>query len=385
MLMRKIKLCIITTLAVTLEAFVIPAAEFLSDHGYQITLVSNMNQSFVEKYKGRFNCVTIPMGRGVDPMKGPLAIWRMIRLFNKERFDIVQYATPNASLYGATASFLSMIPGRLYCQWGIRYVGFRGTKRKVFRWIEKITCLLSTHISPASTKNKEFAICEGLYPQNKADVIGSGGTIGVDLTVFNEDRKTAWRNYIRERFGIKESVVFGFVGSVRKEKGVNELLAAFKIVSQEINNATLLVLGDELSSDPLDSELRLWSRKCSSVHYCGNVGDAHTYIAAMDVIVHPSYREGFSMVLQEASALAVPAITTDIPGPSEVVEKDLTGMLVPPMNIKELALAMLKLSENKSLRNRMGAAALDRARRLFSREIMLYETLRHRNRVFKET
>jgi glycosyltransferase involved in cell wall biosynthesis len=383
--MNEVNLCIVTTLPVTLEAFVVPAADFLAERGYRITLVCSMTRSFLERYSERFNCVNIPMARGIDPISGPLSVLKMVRLFRTERFDIVQYATPNASLYTALAAFLVSVPGRLYCQWGIRYVGFHGGQRKIFRLIERVVCALSTHINPASRKNLNFAVSERLYRAEKAAIIGHGGTIGVDLSTYKLDSKGLWRREVREKLGIGEQVVYGFVGSVRREKGVNELLGAFRSLLERGKNAALIILGSEAAADPLDPELRRWSMACPEVHFCGLVNDTHRYIAAMDILVHPSYREGFSMVIQEAGALGVPVITTDIPGPSEVIEKNVTGLLVPPRNTNLLAEAMLELANGHALRERMGRAAFERTRSLFRREVMLKETLQHRNRVYKET
>lgn len=383
--MTKIKLCIVTTLPETLEAFVVPAAEYLMENGYRITLVCSMTRSFKNKFAGRFNCVDISMARGIDPLTGPLAVWRMIRLFKAERFDIVQYATPNASLYASLAAFLTSVPGRLYCQWGIRFVGFQGIRRRIFRSIERITCEFSTHISPASQKNLEFAVSQGLYQDEKAQIIGHGGTIGVDLNKFRLSMKARWCRKVRRQLGLGESVVFGFIGSIRREKGVNELLAAFRILVKRCNDVFLIMLGNEVPADPLDPEMRQWSRKCSQVHYCGKIEDVQHYIAAMDILVHPSYREGFSMVLQEAGAMAVPVITTDIPGPSEVIKKGVTGLLVPPMDVFSLSRAMLVLADDEVLRNRMGHAAFKRTRLRFNRERMLNGTLKHRNQVYEET
>ena len=67
----------------------------------------------------------------------------MYKIFKKNKFDIVQYSTPNASFYAAIASKLANVPVRLYCQWGIVYVGFKGIRRSIFNTIEKTVCKLA--------------------------------------------------------------------------------------------------------------------------------------------------------------------------------------------------------------------------------------------------
>src|SRR5699024_10039368 len=109
--------------------------------------------------------------RGIS-LTGLSAIYKMIKIFRKEKFDIVQYSTPNVSAYASLAAKISNIPIRLYCQWGIAYVGFSGVKRKLFKFIEKKICDFSTWIEPDSYGNLKFSHKEGLYTTSKSSVIG---------------------------------------------------------------------------------------------------------------------------------------------------------------------------------------------------------------------
>jgi glycosyltransferase involved in cell wall biosynthesis len=95
----------------------------------------------------------------------------------------------------------------------------------------------------------------------------------------------------------------------------------------------------------------------------------------MNILVHPTYREGFGKVLQEAMSLAIPVITTDVPGPSEVVEDGISGVLVPVKDAKALAKAMETLMLDVKKCVDMGEAALTRAHQYFSRPIMLKHIL----------
>lgn len=383
--MRPIRLCSVTTVPITLEKFVVPAMEYLAENGYDITLVCNMDNGFLQSYQDRFRCCHVRMARGFDPIGAIRATWRLYRLFGREQFDIVQYATPNAAAYAAVASWLARTRGRVYLQWGIRYVGCRGLARMLYRRVERMVCRLSTHIRPASRKNLQFAVDEGLYPASKAKVVGEGGTIGVDFTVFDVEKRAEWRAEVRDKLGLGERTTFGCVGNIRRDKGSNELLTAFRQMHQRKKDVALVLVGTHFEQDSIDPELRAWSETCGAVYYCGRVSDPYRYLAAMDVLVHPSYREGFSMVIQEAAAMALPVITTDIPGPSEVIEDRVTGLLVPVRDAVALGEAMSLLADDPGLREEMGRAGLERDRRLFARDIMLHNTLVDRNKVFEET
>ena len=95
------------------------------------------------------------------------------------------------------------------------------------------------------------------------------------------------------------------------------------------------------------------------------------YYSAMDVLVHPTYREGFGMVIQEAGALAVPVITTKIPGASEVMVDDVSCVLVEPKDISDLQSAMSELLCSTDKTKKLGNGAYERTKNLYDRPIML--------------
>ena len=125
-----------------------------------------------------------------------------------------------------------------------------------------------------------------------------------------------------------------------------------------------------------------WIYSCANVAMTGHgVPDVYRYMAAADVLVHPSYREGFSMVIQEAMAMALPVITTDIPGPSEVIEKDVTGILAQARNVETLYECMKWMYEHQEKGREMGKAGRKRCEEKFNRERMLRLTLEDREQI----
>mgnify|MGYP000241763953 CR=1 FL=1 len=363
-------ICIITTIDLTLRQFVIPSAREMQKNGFIVSLLSSMEQDFIEEYSNEFKLINIPFERGANFLGMLRGIIVLFRIFRKEKFQIIQFATPNASFYASIAGFLNKVPARLYCQWGIRYVGFKGTNRIIFKLIEKITCLLSTHIRPASRKNMEFAISEGLYKYNKAKVIGAGGAVGIDLTQFDINKKAKFKaEVINDHPYLKNKTIFGFVGRLDKDKGVNELLKAFKDLYTKNKDTALIVVGPKDKPSEISSELLAFSYSCDNVLFTGYSNEVARYLSCFDILVHPSYREGFSLVIQQAMAMGVPVITTDIPGPSEVIEKDISGLLVRSKDSTELYHAMNNLltSDKKKLFAENG---LKRVKDLFTQENM---------------
>lgn len=368
------KICICTTIPGTLRTFVVPTAEYLHQKcGYDITLICNPDKEFENSLPDYIHFLPVHMARGID-LSGFKAVIEFIKIFRREKFDMVQYSTPNAACYASIAAKLCRVPIRLYCQWGIRYTGLSGIKRKIFKFIEKIVCRNSTDVRAVSPLNKEFAVSEGLYKDGKATVVGHGGTIGVDTNVYDIGKKSEWRQEIRSKYGISEDdFVFGFAGRISADKGCGELFEAFHDITQSGLKAKLFIVGPVEDDYGIKNKLFDWARTCQNVIFTGRVqgNQMFRYYSAMDVLVHPTYREGFGMVIQEAGALAVPTITTKIPGASEVMEDGISAVHIAPKSVPELICAMKALIENTKKVNELGNGAYQRTVQLYERTVML--------------
>ena len=361
--------------------FVLKTAEYLHLNGYDISFICDEDPDFAASLPEYIHYYPIPMKRGIS-LGGIGAMRKMKKIFQRERFDLVQYSTPNASLYASMAAKSAHIPVRLYCQWGMAYVGFSGLKRKLFKQIEKTVCRFSTWIEPDSFGNLRFSHDEGLYPPEKGSVIWNGSACGVDLNKFDCTQKAAWRSSIRGKYGIPETaIVFGFVGRVTRDKGINELLAASKRLFDENENAYLMIVGNNEITSAVNAELYNWAVNEPRVFFCGSTNRVEQYLSAMDVYILPSYREGFGMVVVEAEAMGVPVIITDIPGPTDAMIPDLTGMIVQKGDDDSLCRAMRVLAENERLRLDMGANGRSFAAERFDQRVLLDKLLQDREKL----
>ena len=134
------KICIVTTVSGTLKSFVVPTAEHLyKECGYDVTLICANDEEFAKSLPEYIHYIPVPMKRGVS-LTALRSIRALRKIFKREKFDLVQYSTPNASMYASIAAKKEKVPLRLYAQWGIRYVGLSGMSRKIFKFIEKATC-----------------------------------------------------------------------------------------------------------------------------------------------------------------------------------------------------------------------------------------------------
>ena len=382
--MKPKKICSITTIAMTTQTFVLESMKEMQKRGWDVTLICNMNQQLIDKIPEGMHYYHVPMERSFSMKAAVKSIWQLIKIFRKEKFSMVQYGTTHAALYGSFAGWLTRIPIRIHLQWGIYNYWEMGTAGKFYKFVEWLTCKLSTTIRPVSHKNLEVAIREGLFKAGKGKVLGEGGTIGVDLNDYPLDKKEEWRNAIREKYGISsDSYVYGFIGRLSKDKGNNELILAFKNICED-KNMTLLLVGPDEGS--LDKNVMDWAKNSDQVVFTGGVphDDMPKHLAAMDVLVHPTYREGFGMVLQEAMAMEVSIITTDIPGPSEVIEEGISGMLVPAKDEVALANAMNEFYCNQEKAAQYGKNGRLRAEKYFNRPLMIDNICKDKEELLNE-
>ena len=354
------RICIVTTMWSSINNWIKPFLNEYAKLGVDVSIACNMDSGFQQKIKEEFPFIhtyPMPFPRGIDLFGSINSIRLLTGLFMKEKFDMVQYSTPNASMYAAVASKISRIPVRLYCQWGMVYVTMSGIKRKIFELIERIVCKLSTQIQPDSIGNLEFCRTEGLYDEKKSLVIWNGSAKGLDLTAFDIAKKAEFKNEIKEKYGIPDGVpVIGFVGRLGKEKGCNELFTAFKTLKNQFPTLKLLFVGPIEKEDSIDSELLEYFRHCDDIIKTDRVSNVEKYVSAMDVFVLPTYREGFGMSVIEASAMEVPVVVTKYPGPSSAIKDGVTGISVEIKNVKELELAISELLLNPEKRDAMGRA-----------------------------
>lgn len=380
-----VKLCNVATVPFTVRVFLLEQLDYLAHNGFAVSVICNEDPVFRQDLPATISYRPIQMDRTTSMGSTWLSLWQMYRLFAAEKFDIIQYQTPKAALLASIAGWITGVPVRLYCQWGIRYVGLHGWKRYIFQFFERLTCLLSTHISPDSKGNLEFSVQEGLYTAEKASVVHFGSANGVDMDRFAWDQKDEWRRDARSELGIGAAdMVFGFVGRLNRDKGINELVEVFLQLAQGQGSVHLLLIGPMEEQGGLDPAVLQAIDSRPDIHYLGERWDVEKFYAVMDAFVLPSYREGFGSVLLEAQAMAVPVISTDIPGPREAIVDGETGLLIPPRDTEALRAAMLRLCEDPKLRTEMGNAGRDFVDRRFRQSNFWPQVLLHRRKLLGE-
>ncbi len=361
-------ICFVTTVSRTVNMFLLPQFDALMDAGWKVTVVCAEDPESPLKIPPSVRYQQMPFKRGVDMLSIPRALYLLYKLFKSEQFDIVQYSNPNAAFCASIAAALAGVKVRLYAQWGIRYVGFTGPVRKIFKLVEKITCVFSTVIEPDSHSNLVFSIKEGLYPELKGRVIGNGSACGIDTSRFDCSCKEEWRREYRQRLDIDDkALVIGFLGTLRRDKGANELLQACRDIFKKRSNVILLAVGYKTFYESIDKELWEWFESSQQVIYVPPTNDVPQHMACMDIFTLPSYREGFGLVIVEAEAMGVPVVVSDVPGPIDAMINGETGLIVPVKDATALQRALEKMLDDPSTRQSYGKRAASFVQENFER------------------
>ena len=379
------KICFVTTISLTLRMFVLKTAEYIHENtDWDISFICSNDEDFASSLPSYVHYYPVHMERGIS-ISGIKAMLEIKNIFKREKFDLIQYSTPNASLYASLAGKMAKVPVRLYCQWCMVYVRFKGIKRKIFKLEEKMVCALSTAIEPDSRSNLDFSHKEGLYSLQKGSVIWNGSACGVNLSKFDFSTKEKYRKTIRENLGIKDNAfVFGFVGRITRDKGINELYSAFKKIIEQEDNCYLLMVGPSEVDETVDNRLVEWSKESKKVIFTGFTNVVEQYLSAMDVYILPSYREGFGMGVVEAEAMGVPVIVTDIPGPIDAMKQEETGLIVKKADVNSLYNSMLIMMRNDQLLKQYGEQGRKFAVDNFNQNTLFEKILEDRKKLLGE-
>ena len=390
-----VKVLQVTTHNLTVKKLLLPLIDRLTAEGYQVVSVCCPGGHTSGLRKQGYSIRSIVMNRQVSPMDSLRIVRDLYRLMRAERPDIVHVHTPIAAALGRVAARLARVPIIIYTAHGFFFhERMPWRTKKAYIWIEKLLARFTTDmLFTQSQEDAATAVSEGIYPAYQVMWIGNG----VDMEQFTPSQSAP---AFKEAFGIPASApVVGFIGRLVEEKGVLELLDAFRQALSVMPELRLLMVGDNTVvghqastiHDERDRRTREFVRSkvetlglASSIVFTGYVEDVTKLMPAIDVFVLPSHREGMPRIIIEAMASGKPVIATDIRGCREEVVHDLTGLLVPVGDTKTLSEAMVRILSEPELACRMGCEGRRRAEAMFDERDVLDRQVRVYQQLVKE-
>lgn len=337
------KLIRLTTVSRSLSGLLKGQFAFLSQY-YEVIGVASGKESLevVSKREG-IRTINVEMHREISPWNDLQSLWELIKLFHKERPYIVHANTPKASLLSMIAAWITRVPHRIYTVTGLRFETTSGNFRRLLIAMERLTCLFATKVIPEGEGVKKTLLKFNIT-RKPLKVILNGNINGVDMDYYSryleiEEKAHRIKN---------KDFTFIFIGRLVRDKGVNELVRAFVRLLQEKPDIHLLLVGNfESELDPLEENTRNLINQYTQIIAAGFQLDVRPFFAASDVLVFPSYREGFPNVVLQAGAMELPSIVTDINGCNEIIQDGINGKIIPPRDENALYEAMKWFYEHR--------------------------------------
>lgn len=314
---------------------------------------------------------SIKIARNINFYDDLRAIFKLSIFFWNKHFDIVHSTTPKAGLVTAIAGWIARVPIRIHTFTGQVWVEKTGLIGFFAQCADRIVGRLSTVCYADSHAQVQFLLENKIIPHHKIKCLGYGSLSGVDLKRFNPALYTD-----KERFTLFNELdvpvcnkILIFIGRCTRDKGVKELLEAFDRLVSENCNVNLLIAGP-VEDDVLNAIGELKEGTKANLRIIGHTANPEKYLAISDLLVLPSYREGFGTVVIEAAAMGVPAIGTQIYGLKDAIVDNETGCLVPVKNVEKLHQALVQLLFDDEQRHEMSVAASIRVKNCFSSEYL---------------
>lgn len=323
-----LKICFIVSTINTVRAFLDNHIRLLSE-SFDVYIVANVTENDFDylqnlPIKGYKH---IAIERQINLTSDLKSVFQLTNYFRLKDFFVVHSVTPKAGLVTALAGRIAGVKNRIHIFTGQVWVSRKGLMRIMLMSIDKLITILDTHILVDGYSQRDFLIYKKLISTKKSIVLANGSIAGVDTVRFSPNKDI--RNDIRSSLGISiDKIVFIFLGRLCNDKGLDELLSAFSMLSRNHRNAYLLLVGlDEENYATIIKRdfpnLRLNENIC----LFGLTKTPEYVLNAGDVFCLPSHREGFGMSVIEAAAMGLPTIVSDTYGLRDSTIPGETGLI----------------------------------------------------------
>lgn len=337
---EKKSICFVVSSALTARAFLKNHISNLSET-YCVYLVGN----FSEPDKAELDKLLlveykyIAIVRQISLWHDIYSVLSLYRYLKRHKFDIVHSVTPKAGLITALAAKMAGVKNRIHIFTGQVWLTRNGIIRSILRSCDKLINYFSTAILVDSIGQMNFLIEEKIITPSKSCVLGNGSINGVDIERFSPNSLT--RGSVRKKLKIgDDKLVFLFLGRLNQDKGIMDLVLAFKQVCTVYHNVFLLIVG--IDEENLEEKI-IQQLPMNTYTFIAETNEPHLYYQAADIFCLPSYREGFGTSVIEASACGLPIICSDIYGLENTVIENKTGLKHAVGNIVALQECMVKM------------------------------------------
>lgn len=337
---------------------IIGQLHYMQEEGYSVHLLAP-DHPRVTSYcqKEMVSHIKVKIERKISPLKDIITLIVLVRLFLKEKPDVINLGTPKMSLLGMLAGFITRVPKRIYTCRGFRFEHEKGSLLRMLIVFEKVTSFCAHKVYCISKSVRDLGVNMQLFPIKKTHLIANGSSNGVDMNLFNPRliNKDKLSN-LRNGYDLNDKFVYGFVGRLVDRKGINEMYEAFDSIYQQFSQVRLLVVGRPFWDQIKDAGIIEKLNSHPGIIMVGfkTIDQVPYFLSAMNVFLLPAHWEGFGNVLIQASAMGIPIIATDVTGCRDAVKDGFNGVLVPLYDHDFFVQEMEKMMIDTNRREQMG-------------------------------
>ena len=364
---NKPKLALVATTAHTISSFMLGHIKKLSKH-YIVFIYCNNAISLKKLVPKNVILTDINFKRKPNLIIDLYTFILLFFSFLKNRPQLTISLSPKAGFLTALASFISRISYRIHWFTGQVWVTRKGFAQTFYIFLDKIIAKLSHHVLVDSYSQKRFLLSKKIISRNKSSVLSNGSVGGVDINRFKYKRMD--RNLLRKKLKIsKNNFVFLYLGRINKDKGVLDLIKAFKGI-QETHSVFLVLVG------PIENYyIKNYTNKNKKIIFINKTLTPEKWFSMADILCLPSYREGFGSVVIEAASCNLPTLGSKIYGITDAIVKNQTGFFHKVGNINDIQKKMLFTIKNKRLLKNYGLKASKRVKKNFEEKMMSQKLL----------
>ena len=360
------KILHICTVGITARAFLLPIFKKLQSEGYDLTFActDDADARFVESKGIPFFPVKI--SRKISPTD-LFAIFKLYKFIKKNNFDVVNTHTAKAGFVGRTAAWLARLPLIIHTAHGlVVHENLSRLKKFIYKFLEKWIGKKTDAFIVVTDKVGEELVKAGIAEKNKIHRIYNG----IDLEKFAAVKNISCEN-LKQKFKISNNdFIIGTLSRLVSDKGIEDLISAFKIIREKNPKTKLVVAGD----GPLKNSLIQLAENLGIKNYVFFIGwqdDVPGTLALFDVFCLPTLREGFGYVFLEAQAAGIPVVATKIEPLTETMQDGISALLVPTRSPEKTALAIQQIIDDEQLRRNLIESGMKNVRERFNQKDQL--------------
>ncbi len=346
------KIIRITTSPMALRHLLHGQMRYMKEQGFEVIMISadGKERAEVIEYESCAHII-VPMTRLITPFQDLSCLYQLIKIFKREKPDIVHTHTPKAGLLGMLAARICSVKIKIHTVAGLPLMVEKGFKFQLLKLVEKATYAAANHVWPNSYSLKNYIEKNYLAKSKKLDVIGIGSSNGIDLNKF--DNNNLAENVladVRDQINFSQGNIYLlFVGRMVTDKGISELVGSFKKLSKGNSKLQLILVGPfEAELDPLPHDILKEISLNPNIKHIPWSNNIAAFMAICDYFIFPSHREGFPNVLLQAGAIGIPVICSDISGNIDLITDHQTGRLFKCGDENALTQQLLQALNNDS-------------------------------------